>query len=212
MWQAMLMSAGLAPSEKIFIHGFITADGQKMSKSLGNVINPFDLVNKYSTDALRYFLLREITPGEDGDFTYDKFEKRYNDDLASGLGNLLARVLALLSKGRRYSFRPEEARIKDGYLEKKAVAVMKDSQELASNFRFNEALSLIWSLISMTDKYIEDKKPWQEKDDNEEVLETLMAILKQISEALQIFIPETAQAIKIQLIDPKKKESLFPRL
>ena len=95
MWQAMLMSAGLKPSKQIFIHGFITSNGQKMSKSLGNVVDPFELVEKYGTDAVRYFLLREITPTEDGDFTYGKFEARYNSDLASGIGNLVARVITL---------------------------------------------------------------------------------------------------------------------
>ncbi|PJB98939.1 MAG: methionine--tRNA ligase, partial [Candidatus Nealsonbacteria bacterium CG_4_9_14_0_8_um_filter_36_17] len=95
IWLGMLLSLGLELPKNIFVHGFITSNGQKMSKSLGNVIDPFELVKKYGTDAVRYFLLREITPTEDGDFTYEKFEARYNSDLASGLGNLVARVLTL---------------------------------------------------------------------------------------------------------------------
>ena len=106
MWQAMLLSAGLPTSKQIFIHGFITADGQKMSKSLGNVINPVDLVKKYGTDAVRYYLLRELNPVEDGDFTYEKFEQRYNSDLAGGIGNLVARTLGVSSKIKLKKLKP----------------------------------------------------------------------------------------------------------
>ena len=98
MWQAMLMSAGLPNSKQIFIHGFITSNGQKMSKSLGNVVNPIELANKYGTDAVRYYLLREIPSAEDGDFTIEKFEARYNSDLAGGIGNLVARVVTMAQK------------------------------------------------------------------------------------------------------------------
>ena len=100
MWQAMLLSAGLPNSKQIFIHGFITANGQKMSKSLGNVVDPFELVEKYGVDAVRYYLLREILPTEDGDFTYEKFEQRYNSDLAGGIGNLVARIFGFVYKTR----------------------------------------------------------------------------------------------------------------
>jgi len=95
IWQAMLMSAGLPNSKQIFIHGFITVDGQKISKSLGNVVNPIELVRKYGTDPVRYFLLSKIHPFEDSDFTIEKFEDAHNSDLANGLGNLVARVAKL---------------------------------------------------------------------------------------------------------------------
>jgi methionyl-tRNA synthetase len=104
MWQAMLLSAGLPNSKQVFIHGFITANGQKMSKSLGNVINPFELVEKYGVDAVRYYLLREILPPDDGDFTYEKFEQRYNSDLAGGVGNLVARVLGIAGRISNFQF------------------------------------------------------------------------------------------------------------
>ena len=94
-WPAMLLSAGLALPKSIFVHGYITVDGGKMSKSIGNVINPIELVKKYGTEPVRYFLLREMPPTQDGDFTYEKFEDRYTADLARGLGNLVARVIAL---------------------------------------------------------------------------------------------------------------------
>ena len=97
-WPAMLLSAGLELPKTIFVHGFINVGGQKMSKSLGNVVDPFELVKKYGVDAVRYYFLREILPTEDGDFTYEKFEQRYNSDLAGGIGNLVARTLGISSK------------------------------------------------------------------------------------------------------------------
>ena len=98
MWQAMLMACDLPPSKQIIIHGFITSGGQKMSKSLGNVINPLDLVKEYGVDALRYYLLRHIHPFEDSDFTLEKFKEVYNAHLANGLGNLVSRVMKLSEK------------------------------------------------------------------------------------------------------------------
>jgi len=98
MWQAMLLSAGLPTSKQIFIHGFITAGGQKMSKSLGNVIDPFELIGKYGTDPIRYYLLRHIHPVDDSDFSNEAFEQQYNADLANGLGNLVARTSNLLEQ------------------------------------------------------------------------------------------------------------------
>ncbi|MEK7071762.1 MAG: methionine--tRNA ligase, partial [Patescibacteria group bacterium] len=98
IWLGMLLSSKLPLPKSIFVHGFITSNGQKMSKSLGNVVDPFELIRKYGADAVRYFLLREIPPTEDGDYTRQKFEARYNSDLASGLGNLVARVITLGAK------------------------------------------------------------------------------------------------------------------
>ena len=98
MWQAMLLSAGLPNSKQIFIHGYATVNGQKISKSLGNTINPVELAVKYGTDPVRYFVLREMHPTEDSDFSIEKFEQRYNSDLAGGIGNLVARTIAMASK------------------------------------------------------------------------------------------------------------------
>jgi len=97
-WPAILLSAGLPLPKALYVHGFITADGQKMSKTLGNVIDPFKLVEKYGVDVTRYFLLREIPSGDDGDFSYDKLERRYNADLANTYGNLVSRILTLIDK------------------------------------------------------------------------------------------------------------------
>jgi len=217
MWQAMLMSAGLKPSKQIFIHGFITSNGQKMSKSLGNVINPFDLVEKYGADAVRYFLLREITPTEDGDFTYDKFETRYNSDLASGLGNLTARVVKL-GDGKNF----EPGGIINEELQAKIYETWEDYKKTLDNFKFNEALVSIWELIGFCDKYIEKEKPWEESENQSLVINNLLVALANIAQMLQVFLPETSEEIFKQLgVKPSDKEwsfkirkgkSLFPRL
>jgi len=186
IWPGMLLSIGLELPKTIFVHGFITVGGQKMSKSLGNVIDPIALFNKYGVDVVRYYLLREIPSTEDGDFTYEKFEARYNADLAKGLGNLVARVITLatrlisnfpaftkVSAGRQ--FPPTRSRVLDrvGTISKqipnsKFQAIIKKTwrsyHKALDNFRFNEALEHIWKLISFCDKYIQKEKPWQYKN------------------------------------------------
>jgi methionyl-tRNA synthetase len=203
MWQAMLLSAGLPNSKQVFIHGFITANGQKMSKSLGNVVNPFDLVQKYGTDAVRYYLLREVHPTEDGDFTFEKFEQRYNADLAGGIGNLVARTLGIAAKAEFKKSKPSKKVIQK-YNE--VEAVYKESIE---NFKFNEGLSSIWELISFCDKYINEEKLWETK--NPQVIGDLFFAIEKISELLSPFLPETSEKIKIA-VETKKSEILFPRL
>lgn len=218
MWQAMLMSAGLPPSKQILIHGFITVDGQKMSKSLGNVIAPKALVQKYGTDPVRYYLLREIPSGEDGDFSYEKFEQRYNGDLANGLGNLVARVAKLGEKISPTVFP----------FERVALGVRTEIREAKTNvgvqiqeFRLNEALTTIWQLISSTDEYLSWLRPWEKKDKPEEFQEitgTACHFINSIRELLTPFLPVTAEKIKEQImvndsrIEIKKAGNLFPRL
>ena len=203
MWQAMLLSAGLPNSRQVFIHGFVTADGQKMSKSLGNVIDPFLLVKKYGTDAVRYYLLREILPSEDGDFTYEKFEQRYNSDLAGGIGNLVARTLGIAG----------ESDIKESKPTKKVVEKVKEInkkyQTSIEKFRFNDALSSIWELISFCDKYINEEKLWETKKPG--VINDLFFIIKEIAGLLSPFLPETSEKISMA-IKNKKSEILFPKI
>lgn len=203
MWQAMLMSVKLPNSTQVLIHGFITSDGQKMSKSLGNVIDPFELVEKYGTDAVRYFLLREIPFFKDGDFTYEKFEERYNSDLANGLGNLLSRILAL-AENKNITVNPD-------FFNKKEVN--KKYNQAIEGFQFNIALEIIWDLISQYDKYIEKERPWELSDDQKlnSVLGNLFGGLEQISYLLKPFLPETSGKI-LQQIKTKKGKSLFPRI
>lgn len=205
-WLAMLLSAGITLPKTLFVHGYITVDGQKMSKSLGNVINPSDLVEKYGIDAVRYFLLREIPALGDGDFTFEKFEKRYNSDLAGGIGNLLSRTIAMINK-KNIVFDREPEVI---FLNK----VQEVEDKLKDNFiQFNESLSEIWEIVSFCDKYIEEKKPWTVDDENENkiIFSNIIYSLKNISRMLKPFLPETASKMEEQ-IKTLKAEPLFPRI
>jgi len=207
-WSAILLSAKLALPKTIFVHGYLTSGGQKMSKSLGNVIDPFELVKKYGTDAVRYFLLREILPTEDGDFTYEKFEARYNADLASGLGNLVARVITLAEKSKIPAF----AKATAGKQNSKIIKNTWDRYKKAlDEFRFNEALIAVWGLISFCDRYIEKERPWEESENQKEVISNLLLALSEIAKLLEPFLPETSEEIFKQL-KTKKSQPLFPRI
>ena len=209
MWQATLMSAGLPNSKQVFIHGFITANGQKMSKSLGNVINPFDLVQKYGTDAVRYYLLREIVPTEDGDFTFEKFEQRYNSDLAAGIGNLVSRVIGIAAKSNPKSQIPNPKKITNQNLKLKIKEVQKNFKFQISNFKFNEALASVWEIIGFCDKYINEEKLWETK--NFQVINDLFYAIEEIGILLEPFLPETSDKIK-KAVKIKKSENLFSRI
>jgi len=183
-WLAMLLSAGISLPKILFVHGYITVDGQKMSKSLGNVVNPYNLVEKYGCDAVRYFLLREIPALGDGDFTFEKFEKRYNSDLAGGIGNLLSRTLVMINKKNVIFNRSPEAIFVDKNREV--------DKKIKDNFiQFNDTLGEIWELVSFCDKYIEEKKPWaiEDKDENEIVFSNIIYSLKNMSQMLKPFLP-----------------------
>ena len=205
IWPGMLLSAGLPLPKSIFVHGFITVGGEKMSKTLGNVVDPFEVVKKYGTDALRYYLLREIPSGEDGDFTYDKFEERYNADLAKGLGNLVSRVLTLAQKSDVKEVKNFKSEIK---------TAGENVEKVMSEFKFNDALAAIWRLVASGDKYVDDKKPWASNSDSEEFKKTIGSLLYLISEIgklLEPFLPETSEKIS-ELVKNKKSGILFPRI
>lgn len=202
MWQAMLLAAGLPTSRQIFIHGFITANGQKMSKSLGNVIDPIEYVDKYGTDALRYYLLAKISPAEDSDFTKEKFEEAYNGELANGLGNLVSRVAKLCENSS---------------LEFPSIEVENDKKigNFINSFQFDLALKTVWEEITQTDQFISEEKPWELKDENlKRVLEHSVDHIRTIANNLKPFLPKTAETIESQFKGPKIAAStpLFPRL
>ncbi|MEI7424600.1 MAG: methionine--tRNA ligase [Candidatus Staskawiczbacteria bacterium] len=203
-WPAMLMSANIALPKSIFVHGFINVAGQKMSKSLGNVIDPFELVKKYGADAVRYYLLRELTPTEDGDFTYEKFEQRYNSDLAGGIGNLVARTLGIYSKIDGFKEKKPSNKIKGKITE--SLGIYKSA---INDFKFNDALFVIWDVIAFCDKYINEFELWKSKD--EQVISDLFFAIKEIGILLEPFLPETAEKIK-KAVETKVSENLFPRI
>ncbi len=203
MWQAMLMAANLPPSKQILIHGFISSGGQKMSKSLGNVVDPFGVVKKYGTDATRYYLLREIPTFGDGDFTYRRFEELYQADLANGIGNLVSRV-AGLAKGSKI--------IIDHRLGRKFSKSVTESIE---KYELNIALEEIWKRIRILDVYINENKVWGlEGKEKNKAITHLVRNLNQITYDLKPFLPQTAEKIEDQFqgSEIKSAKSLFPRL
>jgi len=210
MWQAMLMSAGLPSSKQIFIHGFLTVDGQKISKSLGNTIDPIKEAEKYGTDAIRYYLLAKINPTEDSDFSWAKFRETYNADLANGLGNLVARVAKLC-----------ETNDLDFSNTKHPSTELTQSLEVAGyrthleNYQFNLAVEEIWKEVKALDMQLSEDKPWLKKGEGvKQLLREYVRQINNIAFALQPFLPETADKILEQFKGPKIKSEkpLFPRL
>ena len=190
MWQAMLMAAELPSSKQIVIHGFITSGGQKMSKSLGNVINPYDIVAEYGTDALRYFLAREVHPFEDSDVTMERFKESYNAGLANGIGNLTSRIVKMATTyGVELSATEKEMQYYD---------VSMKSQYLEGYNIAGEADD-IWKAISMLDEDIQRTEPFKKiKVNPEEAKKDLHAMLVHlfgIALRLQIFLPDTSAKI-----------------
>ena len=202
IWQAMLLSAGLPNTKQVFIHGFITVNGQKISKSAGTAIAPNEITDKYGTDALRYYVLAKIHPWEDSDFTWQKFNETYNADLANGLGNLVARVAKLAEKVAQFDPSTSSGQA-------------AEQNKFLDEFRFDEALRLIWERISELDKQIEKDQPWKlEQDKLESVLKNYVDTIRKIVTGLQPFLPETAEKILKQFAGPKIKAEapLFPRI
>ncbi len=211
IWPGMLLSAGITLPKSIFVHGFLTVGGQKMSKTLGNVVDPLELVKKYGTDAVRYYFLREIPPTQDGDFTYEKFENRYNSDLAAGLGNLVSRVITMAAKS---DSKFQALNFKQTPHSKLQTIINKSRRNFHKSlgeFKFNEALISIWDLISFCDKYIERERPWEKRDKQHLTINNLLFIVNNIADLLKPFLPQTAQKILKQLKD-KTPKPLFPRL
>ena len=200
MWQAMLMSAGLPPSKQIFIHGFITNKGEKISKSLGNVIDPFELVKKYGTDAVRYYLLDEIPTLEDGDFSYDRMAQLYESNLANELGNLVSRVTTLAENDGL------EIKIKENF----SFKYMSEVNE----FKINSALEDIWNQIKKLNKTINEKEPWKmdSKQRSTWLVDWLIGLYN-IANDLKPFLPDTAEKIMTATSGKIKKiQPLFPRI
>lgn len=211
MWQAMLLSANLPTTRQILIHGFITSGGQKMSKSLGNVIDPLEYSEKYGVDALRYYLLAKVSPFEDSDFTKEKFEEVYKSDLQNGLGNLVARVSTLCEKyGLHFDDSVEERN-----------ALIDDIAPYIESYQFDQALKIIWGNVAGLDRYMSEQRPWQQElsESNKTLSNMVIGMsglegIRNIAKALKPFLPETAEKISKQFGGEKivKGESLFPRL
>ncbi len=205
MWQAMLMSVDLPNSAQIFVNGFITVNNQKMSKSLGNVISPYEMVEKFGIDGTRYLLLAGPNFGEDFNITWEKLIEKYNADLANGLGNLLSRVITLAQKGNfQFSILNFQSIFNDQF------------SNLIRNMELGQALEYIWNIVDKDNKFIAENKPWELVKTNEkkfeEVMKKLLEDLNLISGLLIPFMPETSEKIKKALETKKLEEVLFQRI
>ena len=204
-WPAILKSAGILLPKQEFVHGYVTVEGEKISKSRGNVIDPFELVNKYGTDAVRYYLLREIPPFKDSDFSLRRFKELYNADLANGLGNFIQRTLTLAkkyfnSRVPKIDIKPESLPLQGGI----EIQTWKKYDRLLKDYKFNEALDAIWKFISAADKYIDENKPWElaKKQQTRKlsiIVFDLLESLHQIAWMIYPFLPRTAQEIDRRL-------------
>ncbi len=203
IWQAMLMSGGIKTSDRVLYHGFITSGGQKMSKSLGNVISPYELVEKYGTDATRYLLLAHVHPFEDSDITWEKLDEWYNADLANGLGNLVARIMQLAQTHLEKGTKPEVAEFPREYT------------EAMEQFDSHAALAYVWKGISELDQKITETAPFKLVKTDPEAAKKIIFDLTQelylIVRMLYPFMPHTNAVLKQAIIDNKKPENLFPR-
>lgn len=230
MWQAMLLSAGLPTSKQVFIHGFISSEGKKMSKSIGNVVDPFEVVNEYGIDSLRFYLLGAIPSYDDGDFSIKRFEDFYTAHLVNGIGNLTSRITTMLE---RYS--------KQGLTKSPDIfnteVFWNEYEASIEKFNFEETIQIINNLVSSCDTKISEEKPWEKEKSGQDVSELMYQLgecLRHIGLSLLPVIPSASKSILSLLGEQefgnlslgeekkwgglkknaiiKKGEALFPRL
>ncbi len=209
LWPAMLLAADLPLPKQVYAHGYFTVDGKKVGKSLGNAIDPLDIKKEYSVDVFRYFVLREITFGQDGDFSLKRLKERYESDLANDYGNLVSRFCMMAET------------FLDGRVASVKTEPVKDrAQKLMQEFKFSEALELVWERFAWANGYIDSEKPWElakRADGREKIQEVLGKIfftLKDCAETLLSVMPDSSQRVLDSLSQEKiqkVEEPLFPK-
>ena len=207
IWPAMLLGLGLELPSTVVSHGMILANGQKMSKSIGNVVDPIEVIEKHGLDAFRYYFLRHVDTFNDSDFTWEKYEEAYNNELANDLGNLVQRLATLAMKN-------EIKRLEAN----REMALPREYRELMESFEFSKAFDYVWERIQGLNRRIDEEKPWSlakngETDKLEECMNGLISELMLANEMLKPFLPDTAEKIEGIFggtIEPPKTP-LFPK-
>lgn len=205
MWQAMLKSAGVKATDKVVYHGFINSGGQKMSKSLGNVISPYELVSRYGTDATRYLLLRHVHPFDDSDITWEKLDEWYTANLVNGLGNLVARVMKMA-----------ETHLDAPVERPEAVGFAPEFTDAFATYNLQQVCDHVWSLISKLDERIATEEPFKlvkvDKAQAQDIIRELVLEVYGIGRLLNPLLPETSRIVKEAVLANKKPDNLFNRL
>jgi len=202
IWPCELMSAGLKLPKTVYAHGFVNLGGEKLSKSRGIVVDPIKLLDDYGTDPVRYFFLKEIAAGEDGNFSYEGLVERSNSDLADVLGNLLQRTTVLIHRNFEGKI-PKPGKFED--LDEKLIKesdIFEEVDNLMHKYEWNRAIDRVWNFIRSCNKYINDAEPWKLKDNKERlgtILYTLTECLRLTSIYVFPFIPETGEKIAKQI-------------
>jgi len=193
IWPGILISAGIELPKQVVVHGYLTFNGQKISKSLGNAIDPREIIKKYGVDPVRYTLLKDMCYNQDGDFSEESLKERTNNELANDLGNLLSRTLTLCEKyyNGKIKKQKDDGLVGDLDLEK--------IQKLIDSYELHNALEEIWKIVRTANKYVNEKEPWKNEKDREIVLYNLLESLRIINVLIFSFIPATAEKISKQL-------------
>ncbi len=213
IWPAMLLGAGLPLPKKVFAHGFITVNGEKLSKTVGNVIDPNEAIAKHGVDALRYFLLREVPFDGDGDFSWTKFEQRYNSELANDLGNFVNRAVSMIHRYREGKVPQPTA---DSPLTSEIRTLTEETRKIFASkmdaILFHEALATLWKFVQFCNAYVESNAPWalakkpEQSADLSTVLYNLAEAARVIAVMLEPFMPQSSAKIFSQLGLPENRD------